>query len=138
MNKKQGLKATLKRVSTTTTTTTTTNPLTKKWININYTTSHYCYHSRLCYSTSSTSNSGGKNLAFDGSTVAKLRKKIEEVEVERTKLYSELEKHHEIGKSNILILGTGRSSDACIDYLLESAPEKGFFVRVGDADVDTA
>lgn len=39
---------------------------------------------------------------------------------------------------NILILGAGRSANACIRYSLEAAKTHGWFVTVADADVEAA
>ncbi|MCB0521005.1 MAG: saccharopine dehydrogenase NADP-binding domain-containing protein [Lewinellaceae bacterium] len=40
--------------------------------------------------------------------------------------------------NNILILGAGRSSTACINYVLRQAKEHNWFVVVADADLDLA
>ncbi len=39
---------------------------------------------------------------------------------------------------NILIIGAGRSASACINYCLENAAERGWFVTVADSDPEQA
>jgi len=83
---------------------------------------------------SASQSTTGESKQSAPATIEELRSELAATEAKAKALRESIVQYKDPNKKTILVLGAGRSSPACVDYLLQHAKDEGWYVKVGDGD----
>eukprot|EP01087_Luapelamoeba_hula_P009563 TRINITY_DN2477_c0_g1_i4.p1 TRINITY_DN2477_c0_g1~~TRINITY_DN2477_c0_g1_i4.p1 ORF type:complete len:524 (+),score=89.40 TRINITY_DN2477_c0_g1_i4:38-1609(+) len=88
------------------------------------------------YATSEPQAAEGGNTPAP--SLDEMKSELQATEQRARALREAIATYRDTGKKNVLVLGAGRSSGVCIEYLLNQAKTNGWHIKVGDDNEDWA